>query len=280
MRRATASIGLLVATAGCTEIVSALAPQADALDRWRAHEAASTRTVDHAAFDAFLTRFAALEDGIRRVDYAAAVAERAGLDAYVGALQVIDPRTLNRKEQLAYWINLYNAETVRVVLDHYPVESIQDVDLEGGGLFGGPWGAPRLHIGGEAVTLNDIEHGILRALWRDPRIHYVLNCASLGCPNLAAEAYTAANIEARLDAQARSFINHPRGVRVHDGEVRLSTIFQWYRSDFGRNDQRVLDHVREYASPELRQKLEGHASIDAYDYDWRLNEPGVEYPAP
>ncbi|MEL6545704.1 MAG: DUF547 domain-containing protein, partial [Myxococcota bacterium] len=216
--------------------------------------------------------------GIRRIDYEAALPERARLDSYVARLQGTAPLTLNRDEQRAYWINLYNAETIRVILDHYPVESIKDINLEGSGLFGGPWNAPRLKVNGEALSLNNIEHGILRPLWADPRIHYAVNCASLGCPNLAAEAYTAANSETLLEAQARDFVAHPRGVAIdEDGDVRLSNIYLWYRKDFGMSDREVLDHVATYASPERAAQLKAADSIDSYDYDWRLNNPTNAY---
>ncbi len=278
MTRTAASLAILLLVAGCTEIVSALAPQAQAIEDWGAHDPTSAASVDHTALSAFLERFSRVEDGIRRVDYGAAAKAREPLDRYVASLLTQDPRALNREEQLAYWINLYNAETIRVVLDHYPVQSIQDIDLEGGGLFGGPWGAPRLNVADRPVTLNDIEHGILRPHWQDPRIHYALNCASLGCPNVAVEAYTAATAEALLEAQAREFVGHPRGVLLKSGEVRLSSIYQWYRKDFGQDDAEVLAHVRTYAKPELQRALSTIESIDGYDYDWRLNAPGIAYP--
>ena len=129
------------------------------------------------------------EDGIARIGYGAVSDEdRKSLDAYIAALagHPGSRRALNRAEQQAYWINLYNALTVQVILDHYPVESIRDIDISPGLFADGPWGKKLVTIEGEAVSLDDIEHRILRPIWKDPRIHYAVNCASIGCPNLQA----------------------------------------------------------------------------------------------
>ncbi len=128
-----------------------------------------------------------------------------------------------------------------------------------------------LRIEGEAISLNDIEHRILRPLWRDPRIHYVLNCASIGCPNLGARAYGAKDMETRLDAAARAFINHPRGARFENGDLVVSSIYDWFIEDFGDDEAGVLAHLRQYAAPALAEKLAGHRRLDRSTYDWRLN---------
>lgn len=264
---------------GCTQIVASLAPQSQAVGPWSAHDTASTQVIDHSRWARFLAQYTSMRDGIRRVDYAAARASgRTELDAYVEGLVAIDPRALTRNEQLAFWINLYNAETVRVVLDHYPVASIQDIDLQGSGLFGGPWDAPRIALGDEKLSLNNIEHNILRPLWQDPRIHYAVNCASLGCPDLSAMPYTSGTVDALLDTQARTFVNHPRGVDVSDNRLRLSTVYQWYRYDFGQSDSEIIAHVSRFATAELQGALEAFDDIDTYDYDWRLNDPETPYP--
>jgi hypothetical protein len=168
-------------------------------------------------------------------------------------------------------VNLYNALTVRVVLDHYPVASIRDIDISPGLFADGPWRKPLITVQGEDVSLDDIEHRILRPIWRDPRIHYAVNCASIGCPDLQAEAFTAANTERLLEKAARDYINHPRGVRVDRSGVTLSSIYNWFASDF-ELDGGVLGHVRRYASADLRARLEGVETIDGYAYDWSLND--------
>ena len=159
---------------------------------------------------------------------------------------------LNRVEQKAYWINLYNALTVKVVLGRHPVKSIRDIRL--GGLFSsGPWDARLATVEGEKVSLNDIEHRILRPIWRDNRIHYAVNCASVGCPNLAAEPYTAANTERLLDEGARAYVNHPRGLFGEKGRITASRIYDWYREDFAASEKGLVDHFRSYAAPALAE---------------------------
>jgi hypothetical protein len=161
---------------------------------------------------------------------------------------------------------------LRLVLERYPVKSIRDISL-GGGLFTvGPWGAKLVAVKGERLSLDDIEHRILRPLWRDPRIHYVVNCASVGCPDVPPAPLTGANAEATLDAAARAYINHPRGANVRDGRLTVSSIFRWYREDFGDSEAGVLAHLRRYAAPGLAAQLKDVRGIDRYEYDWSLND--------
>jgi hypothetical protein len=111
----------------------------------------------------------------------------------------------------------------------------------------------------------------LRPIWRDARIHYVVNCASIGCPDLPDRPLTGAAAEAMLDAAARAYVNHPRGFSVHDGRLVASSIYRWFRDDFGGSEAAVLDHARRYAAPELLRQLRERRAIDAYAYDWSLN---------
>ena len=147
---------------------------------------ASTVRVDHRRWGRFLAAYVRPgENGLNRVAYGSVTAEgRADLGAYLDSLAAVPVSTLSRPEQMAFWINLYNALTVRVVLDHYPVGSIREIDISPGLFSNGPWRAELTTVEGEPLSLDDIEHRILRPIWRDPRIHYALNCASLGCPNL------------------------------------------------------------------------------------------------
>jgi hypothetical protein len=242
------------------------APKSDLIDPgFASSDAASAIAVDHARWNSFLQKYLiAGEDGISRVRYGAVSADdRANLDAYLGGLEALDPAALSRHEQLAFWINLYNAATVRLILDHPGVTSIRDI--------GKPWDTPVANISGRALTLNMIEHGIVRPAFNDPRTHYALNCASLGCPNLAHEAYAGAVIEAELDAAAAAYVNHPRGVTVDAGRVAVSKLYGWYGGDFGAGDKGVLDHIRRYASPALLEALQGATRISAWRYDWALN---------
>jgi hypothetical protein len=249
------------------------APKAELWPRWAAHDPAATATIDHGTWDGWLARYVvAGADGINRVAYNAVTEEdRAALDRYVGALAAVRIGGYARPEQMAYWINLYNAVTVQVVLAYFPVTSIMDVRISPGLFAPGPWGKKLVTVEGEALSLDDIEHRILRPIWKDARIHYVVNCASIGCPNLAGRAYTAPTLDAMLDTAARSYINHPRGAAIVDGKLVLSRIYEWYRSDFGATDALVIRHLAGYASGELAAKLRGFDRITDYRYDWNLN---------
>ena len=250
------------------------APKAERWERWAAHDDANQAAIPHEAWNGFLARHLKPgADGINRVAYGAATAaDRKALNGYLRELQRVPIRRFARAEQRAYWINLYNAATVNVVLEHYPVESILKINISPGLFARGPWKKKLLTVEGEPVSLDDIEHRILRPLWQDPRTHYALNCASLGCPNLAPQAYTAAAMEAMLDQGARDYVNHPRGARVEDGELVVSSIYVWFQSDFGGGEEGVITHLRKYATPGLKKKLAGVDGIDDDAYDWTLND--------
>ena len=161
---------------------------------------------------------------------------------------------------------------MRVVLDHYPVESILDIDISPGFFSKGPWQRKLFTVEGEALSLDDIEHTILRPIWHDPRLHYALNCASIGCPELNPVAFTADNAERLLDESARAYINHPRGVEVTARGLQLSKIYSWYRDDFGADEADLLAHLRAFAEPALAAALDANTRIRGYEYDWRLND--------
>jgi hypothetical protein len=267
-RAAVASL-LLTATS-----LAHAAPKSEPWPRWQAHDDSSTVVVDNAAWNALLAAYRTLPtDGIARFRYGAVTsADRARLDSYLATLQATSVSKLRRDEQRAFWINLYNAATVKTVLAHYPIDSILKISISPGWLSRGPWGAKQLKVENEALALDDIEHRILRPLWHDPRTHYSVNCASLGCPNLAAQAWTAASLEAQLDAAASDYVNHPRGARVADGKLRTSSLYAWFRDDFGGSDAGVIAHLKHYAAPPLRAQLEAMTAIDGDDYDWSLND--------
>lgn len=263
----------LAATLGFAVSRAQAAPSADPWPRWQAADQTSDAQIGFAAWDDLLQRYLVNSpEGINLLRYSAITpADRARLDQFIAELAALPISSHNRAQQLAYWINLYNALTVKVVLDNGPVASIMDIDISPGFFSNGPWDKKLLRIEGEAISLNDIEHRILRPLWRDPRIHYALNCASLGCPNLGAKAYTAKDMEARLDAAARAFINHPRGVRFEDGDLVASSIYDWFREDFGGGEAGVLAHLSQYAAPALKKRLAEHGRLNRTTYDWRLN---------
>jgi hypothetical protein len=145
-------------------------------------------------------------DGVNRFAYGTVTQEdQAALKAYLGTLRALRPQDYNRDEQFAYWANLYNAATVDLIIKAYPVKSIRDL----GFASLGPWRKIILTVNGKALSLDDIEHGILRPIWRDVRIHYAVNCASIGCPNLALKAYRAAVLNDMLEEAARDYICSP-----------------------------------------------------------------------
>lgn len=233
-----------------------------------------------AGYDALLSRYVmAAPDGVNRVDYArwsGNSVDRKALDAYVAGLAARRPSTMARDEALAYWGNLYNAVTLKVVLDRYPVASIRDIKSRGGWLdfksYTGPWREQRVTVEGKALSLDQIEHEIMRPTFKDPRVHYVVNCASFGCPNLMNRAWRAKTLEADLEAAARAYVNHPRGVAVLDnGGLRVSSIYKWFRDDFGPNDQALVTHFKKYAGPELAARLTASSTIAEDHYDWSLN---------
>jgi hypothetical protein len=179
---------------------------------------------------------------------------------------------LSRAEQLPYWINLYNALTIKTVLEKYPVASIRDINISPGLFSSGPWGAKLVKVEGEEVTLDDIEHRILRPIWKDPRIHYAVNCASIGCPNLLATAFTAGNTDQLLTDGAKAYANNKRGVRIEGGKITASKIYDWFQSDFGGSEAGVLQHLAKYAEPGLADRLKSARGISSYEYDWSLND--------
>lgn len=249
------------------------APKSELWERWSAHSQNKV-AIDHSDWDAFLSRnLKPGKDGINRIAYGAVgKSDRALLEDYLRKLQSVAITRFSRPEQRAYWINLYNAATVKVVLDHYPVESITKINISPGLFAKGPWGKKLLKIENEPVSLDDIEHRILRPIWKDPRTHYAANCASLGCPNLAPKAYRAGNMEELLETGARAYVNHPRGVTLRDGKLIVSSIYRWFQSDFGGSDAAVIAHLKKYAEPALAQKLSGVSRIHDHRYDWTLND--------
>jgi uncharacterized protein DUF547 len=253
------------------------APKAELWARWQKHDPANKQKIDHGAWDKFLKQFvvAPHPSGINRVRYQAVTAvDLKGLKSYLQSMQGLAISTYNIAEQKAFWINLYNALTVDVILSRFPVASIRDINISPGLFERGPWGAKLLTVEGEKLSLDDIEHRILRPIWKDNRIHYAVNCASLGCPNLQPVAYTAENTDKLLEQGAREFINHPRGVSIQKDRLQVSSIYVWFQGDFGRDAEDLMEHWQEYASPALAEALEKYSGGLNHDYDWRLN--GVE----
>jgi hypothetical protein len=248
------------------------APASELWQKWTRHDADSSQTIDHAIWQDLTDRFVSQgKDGLNRFAYAKfEQSDMRQLQSYLTMLSNTAISAYNRSEQLAFWINLYNSVTIKVMLDNYPVQSIRDI--KSGVFTAGPWDKQLVTVETETLTLNDIEHRILRPIWQDARIHYVVNCASISCPNLQPKAFTGANTEAMLETAAIEFINHPRAVRVENNRLRVSSIYNWYKADFGETDSAVIDHLLRYAKPALASKLEGIDEIDYYiQYNWNIN---------
>lgn len=259
---------------GLTSLPAEAAPKAELWERWTAHAPDASDRIDHSVWGDFLERYLITgSDGINRIAYGKVAPEdKSVLDGYIEGLSKVAISSYARPEQMAYWINLYNALTVEVIIEHYPVKSIRDIDISPGLFSDGPWGKKLITIEGEKVALDDIEHQILRPIFRDPRIHYAVNCASIGCPNLQPVPFTADGLDRQLDDAAIEFVNHRRAIEVEGGQVSASSIFDWFEEDFGGNDPGVIAHLKAYATPDLAMRLEGVSRIDDHGYDWRLND--------
>ena len=250
-------------------------PEAVEIVGWDASDESNVERIDHSAWQDILDGYLAPDAaGVNLVDYeglASNAGDSARLAGYLDYLQRLDPRDYPRAEQMAYWINLYNALTVKVVLDAYPVDTIRDIH-EGVVPYTGPWGDVHANVAGQDLTLDAIEHGILRPLWRDKRIHYAVNCAAYGCPHLLQTAFTAENTEMLLEAGARDYVNSFRGVDVVDEDfIVLSSIYEWYPEDFGDTEEAVMAHLLDYADDGLAAQLEVFEGAVGHDYDWSLN---------
>ncbi|MFT5135706.1 MAG: hypothetical protein ACI8XV_000732 [Arenicella sp.] len=270
------AVAVVLLTVCASIIVVPVFAQTDAqlISFWNDREAGSKIAVNHSQWQLILDRY--LDDqhpsGINRFNYAAVTdADQQSLNAYISFLQTYEPRQFNAEEQMAYWINLYNAATVLlIVAEDSSIGSIRE--LRSGIFTPGPWRRKFIKISGQELSLDDVEHGILRPIWKDNRVHYVLNCASLSCPNLPKTAFTGQNVEALLELAAIEYINHPRGVRIEGGRLFLSSIYDWYRQDFGSEFADLIAHLVKYIEPEMAVNIQKFNRAE-YSYDWALNRP-------
>ena len=241
-------------------------------------EVATPESFDHSAFTDVLQEYVN-EEGM--VDYAR-LKETGALDAYLQALAQTDPSNLDEDERLAFWINAYNAQAIKLILDNYPVESIRritPVSVPGTSInipgVNDPFDLDFATIGGETHSLNDIEHGTIREEFDEPRIHFALVCAAMSCPELRREAYTGAELDQQLEDQANTFLHNEEKNQIPaDAEtIRLSKIFDWFGGDFGGNKAQRQAFLAPYFEGDVREKLQAGAyDIDFVDYDWTLND--------
>ncbi len=204
----------------------------------------------------------------KTVDYDGFKQDERLLDVYLSQLSNTRADTLSPNHKFAFYINAYNAFTIKLVLTRYPgINSIKEI----GGFFSNPWSKKFITLKKKTVSLDYIEHKILRPEFKDPRVHFAINCASKGCPRLRDEPYEGDILDDQLDAQAREFINDERNTFIKADRLFISKIFKWFKDDFSGNP---LSFIRRYASRELREKLNAsgeNMTIHYLDYDWSLN---------
>ncbi|WP_439483209.1 DUF547 domain-containing protein [Cyclobacterium plantarum] len=225
----------------------------------------NTEPPSHDLFDALLQQHVD-EEGM--VDYKGFIRDEENLDKYLRLLSERPPdRSLwSEEEQLAYWINAYNAFTIKLVIDHYPVESIKDIGPSLKiPLVNTVWHLEFFEIGGKPSSLDEIEHKILRKEFEEPRIHFAINCASVSCPKLYNHAFTAGKLEVQLEKVTKAFINDPSRNDLERNEI--SSIFSWFKEDFTRNGS-LIAFINRYAD----SPLDPNTKISFKDYDWSLNE--------
>lgn len=240
--------------------------------RWAASEENNPQVIDHSDWQTILDDYLVsdTDSGVNLFDYGGLSDDgREPLDEYIDTMTSIDPLLFNRAEQKAYWINLYNAVTVALILDNYPLLSITDIDGKVGSF--GPWDNDAVELNGITLSLNDIEHRIIRPLYNDYRIHFAVNCASIGCPNLSTQAFTSENMEQLLDSAAAEYVGHIRGVAVDGSQLQLSSLFEWYASDFGSNQKQLLETLGKHADPQTKNAMLEFSGNPDYYYDWSLN---------
>ena len=247
------------------------------VDVVRAQDRVTTpETVNHARFDRVLMEYV---DAAGYVDYARLQARADSLlRPYLQQLAETDPAALDREARLAFWINAYNAYTIKLILDHYPVESINDIKPGAGPAVpkvNSPFKLDVGEVAGEVRTLDEIEHGIIRERFDEPRIHFALVCAAVSCPRLRKEAYTGDRLNDQLDDQARTFLHDTDKNAVPAGEetVALSRIFKWFDEDFGASSASIQRFIAPYFDGNVRTNLEqARYDVSYRKYDWSLND--------
>ena len=220
----------------------------------------------HQQLDKLLRKYVNLSG---MVNYKGFQKDKSELDTYLKTLSDNPPqKSWSENEQKAYWINAYNAFTVSLILQHYPVKSIKDIGAAIQIPFvNTPWDIKFINIGGKKYDLNNIEHSILRKKFNDPRIHFAIVCASMSCARLRNEAYTAVKVNAQLEAAGKDFLNDKSKNRISSDKTELSKYFSWYKGDFTKNGS-LADFINKYS----QTKINANTKINYLDYNWNLNE--------
>jgi hypothetical protein len=224
-----------------------------------------TAILDHRLWDE-LTKEYVNEAGFP--DYKGFIKDSVKFNKYLAQLAQHHPKeTWTPNQRKAFWINAYNAFTIKLIVDNYPVATIKDL---GGGIYrvNTPWDIKFIQLEDKTYDLNDIEHNILRKEWSDPRIHAAVNCASISCPKLMRGAYTGEQLDNQLDAQMRSFIEDTTKNTISAEQAKLSKIFKWFSGDFKVEHSSVIDYINSYSDVKIKES----ATIEYFDYDWGLND--------
>jgi hypothetical protein len=196
------------------------------------------------------------------VNYKAFIKDKDKFEQYLSLIKNSHPnKQWSKDEQMAYWINAYNAFTVKLILDNWPVKNIKNI-----GGAKSPWDIEFIKIKDKTYTLNAIEHEILRKDFNDPRIHFAVNCASISCPKLLNEAYTAEKLDQQLTARAKDFINRTSKNSIQQDKIIISKIFKWYKEDFTQNGT-LIDYINQYSNIQINK----NAKIEYKEYNWSLN---------
>lgn len=213
--------------------------------------------IDHSQWNELLQKHVSNEGN---VNYKGFKADKTKFNTYLDMLSKNPPQdSWTKDETLAYWMNVYNAFTVKLILDNYPTKSIKDID--------GPWNQRFIKIGEKWYTLNDVEHKIIRKM-DEPRIHFALVCAAVSCPRLYNKAFTSKNLETDLDLLTRGFLNDPTKNEFSENSIEISKIFKWYGGDFKNDGQDLIDFFNKYTDVKISSK----AKKSYKDYNWSLNE--------
>ena len=269
LQRNIVRCGLLVLTV-CVVLSSANAAQKPKLvGFWNDHEASSRLKPDHSAWQTLLDKYVLVdeESGVNRFAYDAVTPDDVlSLRSYLFYLQNLDPRQLNKPAQKAFWLNMYNASVTLIVIAQKPRNSIRSVDSRK------VWEKERFNIALQSLSLDTIEHGVLRPLFADERILFALHKASIGGANISKVAFTAENIEQQLDAARQDFLKHSRSIDFRGNSLVLSRMFKWYEDDFGGDVSSVREYLKKHVEPETALKIERARNV-RYQYDWNLNRP-------
>lgn len=220
----------------------------------------------HQAFDVLLKKHVDAGGG---VNYKAFKNDSEALNGYLKKMMLTPVKSdWSDNEKLTYWINVYNALTIQLILKYYPVKSIKDIGSSIQIPFvNTPWDISCFEVEGDELSLNNIEHGIIRKDFDEPRIHFALVCAAVSCPKLLNEAYDASRLDAQLTIQTKAFLSNTTKNKISTDRLELSQLFNWYGSDFRKNGT-LVDFLNQYSSVKINAK----AKTSFLDYDWRLNE--------